>query len=133
LNSAALSNYIPVALILVVAVAMGIGMVLSGRLVGPQKPTRVKQETYECGIETIGPARIRFPIKFGLVALLFLAFDLEGIFLFLWAIAYHPSNGVVFADGGLSFQMFAFLEMSIFLAILLVGYVYVWRKGALDW
>lgn len=133
MNSAALSSYIPVGLILVVAVAMGIGMVLAGRLVGPQKPTKVKRETFECGIEPLGPANIRFPIKFGLVALLFLAFDLEGIFLFLWAIAYHPSNGVVFTSVGLSFQMFAFLEMLIFLAILLVGYVYVWRKGALDW
>lgn len=118
-----LRDYFPVFLLILFAVGFaGITMLLS-HLIGKKKPTSVKLSPYECGMKPIGTARIQFFVKFYLIALLFLLFDMETIFILAWAVVFHDK----------SIQVFALIEMVIFIAILVVGYVYVWRKGALKW
>ncbi len=90
-------------------------------LLGPKKPGRIKQQTYECGLETVGESWVQFKVQYYLFALLFVIFDIEIAFLLPWAVA-HARLG-----------LFALLEMVIFLGILVVGLVYAWRKGALEW
>jgi len=120
-----LSNYIPVIVMLVVAAVVAIGMVAGSALLGPKHPTKYKDTPYECGITPVGSARERFPIKFYLVAMLFIIFDIETIFLYPWAVIYAKQNH---AD-----RIFLLGEMAVFVAILFVGYFYVLGKGALDW
>jgi NADH-quinone oxidoreductase subunit A len=86
-----------------------------------RKPTPEKLSPYECGMQPVGTARERFSVKFYLVAMLFLLFDIEAVFLFPWAVVYRD------------LKMFGFLEMVLFIAVVLAGYVYVWKKGALEW
>lgn len=95
-------------------------------ILGPKKPSRSKGSTYECGIEPLGEARNRFSVKFFLVAILFILFDVEVVFLFPWAILYRD-----FIAEGMGLVML--IEMALFLFILVLGLAYVWRKGALDW
>jgi NADH-quinone oxidoreductase subunit A len=116
-----LLDYLPIAIYLIVAVGFGAVVVFFSTILGPRNPGRVKLETYECGMEPIGPNRIRFAVKFYIIAMLFIVFDIEAVFLFPWA--------VVFKDLGL----FGFIEMAIFILILFAGLAYVWRKGALEW
>jgi NADH-quinone oxidoreductase subunit A len=105
-------------LLAIVFVFVGI---LTARIVSPRNPTKEKRTTYECGEETIGPSWIKFNIRFYVIALIFVVFDVEVVFLFPWA--------VVFQNMG----MFAFVEMLIFLLILAVGFVFVWARGDLEW
>jgi NADH:ubiquinone oxidoreductase subunit 3 (subunit A) len=104
---------------------IGVGFVAIGLVVAwllrPNRPYPSKLSTYECGEVPIGDTRVRFNIRFYVVALIFLIFDVEVVFLFPWATVYK------------NLGWFAFIEMMVFLAILLVGYAYVWRKGDLDW
>jgi NADH-quinone oxidoreductase subunit A len=116
-----LLDYLPIAIYLFVAVGFGAVVVFLSTILGPRTPSRVKLETYECGMEPIGPNRVRFAVKFYIIAMLFIVFDIEAVFLFPWA--------VVFRDLGL----FGFIEMAIFILILFAGLAYVWRKGALEW
>lgn len=116
-----LLDYLPIAIYLLVALGFGAVIVLFSTILGPRTPGRVKLETYECGMEPIGPNRIRFAVKFYIIAMLFIVFDIEAVFLFPWA--------VVFRDLG----WFGFIEMAIFILILFAGLAYVWRKGALEW
>jgi len=116
-----LLDYLPIAIYLIVAVGFGSVIVFLSTILGPRTPNRVKLETYECGMEPIGPNRVRFAVKFYIIAMLFIVFDIEAVFLFPWA--------VVFRDLGL----FGFIEMAIFILILFAGLAYVWRKGALEW
>jgi len=116
-----LLDYLPIAIYLMVAVGFGVVVVLISTFVGPRNPDKVKLETYECGMEPIGPNRVRFAVKFYIIAMLFIVFDIETVFLFPWA--------VVFRDLGL----FGFIEMAVFILILFAGLAYVWRKGALEW
>ncbi|MEI8173392.1 MAG: NADH-quinone oxidoreductase subunit A [Deltaproteobacteria bacterium] len=116
-----LLDYLPIAIYLVVAVGFGAVVVFFSTILGPRTHSRVKLETYECGMEPIGPNRVRFSVKFYIIAMLFIVFDIEAVFLFPWA--------VVFRDLGL----FGFVEMAIFILILFAGLAYVWRKGALEW
>jgi NADH-quinone oxidoreductase subunit A len=102
------------------ALIVGVTLFLS-RLLRPDRPSAEKLSTYECGEEPIGDSRVRFNIRFYIIALVFLIFDVEVLFLFPWALVYQKLG------------MFAFVEMMIFLAILIAGYVYVWVKGDLDW
>lgn len=95
---------------------------LLGRLhIRPHKPDPIKNATYECGMETIGTAWVQFNFRYYYYALLFVIFDVETVFLFPWAVAFRR------------LELFGFIEMLIFIAILLVGYAYAWRKGALEW
>src|SRR5215475_4979379 len=95
--------------------------IVAARLLQPKRATKVKTETYECGIETIGPSWVQFKVQYYLYALVFLIFDIEVIFLFPWAAAYNQ------------LPLFAFVEMLIFIGLLGIALVYAWRKGALEW
>jgi NADH-quinone oxidoreductase subunit A len=110
-----------VALSLVIAGAMLVASQAVGILMRVQKPTKEKNAPYECGMTPIGGARVRFSIKFYLVAVLFILFDIEAIFLYPWAVV-HRWLG-----------WFGLVEMLIFVAILVVGYVYIWKRGAFQW
>ncbi len=116
-----LTEFGRVLLFLIVGVIFVAGGLIASRLLRPSRPYPSKLSTYECGETPIGDTRIRFNIRFYVVALIFLIFDVEVVFLFPWA--------TVFEDLG----WFAFIEMMVFLTILFVGYAYVWRKGDLDW
>jgi len=111
----------PILIFFLVAVAFGIVTLLFARLIAPQRYAKVKLEPYECGIEPVTDARDRYSIKYFLVAMLFLIFDVETIFLYPWA---------VIVD---ELAWFGFIEIVVFLSILVVGYFYAWREGALDW
>jgi NADH-quinone oxidoreductase subunit A len=116
-----LESYVPILILFGVSVANAIGMVVLSHVVSPLRPTRVKQEPYESGMVPLGDTRERFSIKFYMVAILFIVFDIETVFLIPW--------GVLFRQLGL----FGFVEMLVFIGVLLVGFVYVWKKGALQW
>lgn len=116
-----LIDYLPIAVYLIIALGFGAVVVLLSSFLGPRTPGKVKLDTYECGVEPIGPNRIRFAVKFYIISLLFIVFDIETVFLFPWAVA--------FRDLGL----FGYIEMGIFILILFVGLAYVWLKGALEW
>ena len=120
-----LANYFPVLLFLVIGAAVGIGgIVTSGvlaRVSGAQNPDAAKNSPYECGFDAFEDARMKFDVRYYLVAILFILFDLEIAFLFPWA--------VVLQDIG----WFGFIAMLVFLGILVVGFIYEWKKGALEW
>ena len=123
-------NYVPILLIFVIAAGFAAVMITMSRLAGRNRPTREKLMPYECGVEPVGTARERQSVKFYMVAMVFLLFDIEAVFLIPWAVAF-PN---VLTDPALSALKFVFYgEMMIFMVILLVGLVYVWRKGILEW
>ncbi|MCC6474525.1 MAG: NADH-quinone oxidoreductase subunit A [Burkholderiales bacterium] len=118
-------NYFPVLLFILVGLAVGVGPMVMGRLLslilGTHRPDAEKLSPYECGFEAFEDARMKFDVRYYLVAILFILFDLEIAFLFPWAVA--------LTDVG----FFGFVSMMIFLIVLVVGFVYEWRKGALEW
>jgi NADH-quinone oxidoreductase subunit A len=116
-----LREYLPILIFLAIAIAMSGAMVLATLLIARQRPDSEKVSSYECGFEAFGDARSKFDVRFYLVAILFIIFDLEVAFLFPWAV----SLGEI--------GVFGFWSMFIFLVILTVGFVYEWRKGALEW
>jgi NADH-quinone oxidoreductase subunit A len=116
-----LENYFPILLFILVGLGVGVGPMVAGWLLGPHRPDAEKMSPYECGFEAFEDARMKFDVRYYLVAILFILFDLEIAFLFPWA--------VVLEELG----MFGFVSMVIFLGILVVGFVYEWMKGALDW
>ena len=118
-------DYVPIAIMFLVAAGFGVSQLLVTQLIGPRKRTATKLMPYECGVDPIGDARDRFSVRFYIVAMLFLIFDVETIFLLPWAI--------IFMGDDFSFTKFALVEMFVFIAILVVGYYYAWRKGALEW
>ncbi len=130
-------TYLPVLLLLGFVAVNAVGMLALSHLLTRSRPTPVKQEPYESGIPVIGDARERFSVKFYMVAMLFIIFDIETVFLVPWAAYYRqlsctePLVGGACAPGHLSF--FGLGEMLVFMAILLVGYIYVWKKGAFQW
>ncbi len=114
-------NYAAVLLIFLAAAFLGVVMILMTTYLGPKKPSPEKEKAFECGSESSGPARSRFPVKFYVIAILFIIFDVEVAFLYPWA--------VLFRDLGL----LGFVEMLFFVLILLFGLVYAWKRGALQW
>ena len=117
-----LENYIPVLIFICVGLIVGVSMiVLGGFILAPSKPNEQKNSPYECGFSAFEDARLKFDVRFYLVAILFIIFDLEIAFLFPWAI--------VLDEIGL----FGILSMGIFLGILVIGFIYEWKKGALEW
>ncbi|MEJ2175797.1 MAG: NADH-quinone oxidoreductase subunit A [bacterium] len=116
-----LTEYFPILLFILVGLGVGVVPMVLGRLLAPHKPDPEKLSPYECGFEAFEDARMKFDVRYYLVAILFILFDLEIAFLFPWAVA--------LKDIGL----FGFLSMMIFLAILVVGFVYEWMTGALEW
>ena len=122
-----ISDYLPLVVLLFVAVALAGTLVGLSWILGPKKPSAAKLAPYECGVTPVGSARERFPVKFYLIAMLFIVFDIETVFLYPWA--------VTFTKWGYhsALQMFSLFEMVTFIVILFVGYIYVWKKGAFEW
>jgi NADH-quinone oxidoreductase subunit A len=116
-----LENYLPVLLFILVGIGVGIVPQVLGRLLGPFKPDAAKLSPYECGFEAFEDARMKFDVRYYLVAILFILFDLETAFFFPW--------GVAMRDLGWS----GFITMLVFIAEFAVGFWYIWKKGALDW
>lgn len=116
-----LSEYLPILLFLVVSTGIGIALMVMGTLLGPRRPESEKLSPYECGFEAFEDARMQFDVRYYLVAILFIAFDLEIAFVFPWAVIFR-SLGVM-----------GLIEMGIFLGLLVLGFIYIWKKGALEW
>ena len=123
-----LSDYLPILLMFVVAVGFAAGNVLLSQLVGQHKATRTKTMPYECGKDPVGTARERFSVKFYLIAMIFILFDIELIFLIPWAVVFRS-----FAAAGRDFGTLIYVEMMLFVVLLLVGYVYIIKKGLFEW
>jgi NADH-quinone oxidoreductase subunit A len=115
------ARYLPLLLHILAAAIVASAIVILSWILGERRPTRAKLSPYECGIAPVGDARNRFSVKFYLVAMLFILFDVEAVFLYAWA--------VILRD----LKMFGFWEMMVYIAIVLVGFFYVWKKGVLDW
>jgi NADH-quinone oxidoreductase subunit A len=116
-----LDAYIPILLFILVAIGFAVVALVFAWLVRPERYNKVKLEPYECGIETTGDARDRYSIRYYLIAMLFVIFDVETVFMFPWAVIM----------GRLA--LFGLIEMIVFILILVIGYVYAWRQGALEW
>lgn len=119
--SAFASPWFSVLLLMGIAVVLAVAFVAISQLLGPKRYDKTKYDEYECGVDPITPSRIRLSVKFYLLAILFLLFDLESAFLYPWAVLFRKLG------------LFGFVEMLVFLGILLVGLVYAWKKGALEW
>jgi len=115
------NEYVPIFVFILIALGMGVAPLVLTMLVAEQRPDEEKLSAYECGFEAFEDARMHFDVRFYLVAILFVVFDLETAFLFPWAVVLDQIG------------IFGFIEMMLFLVILLVGYVYAWKKGALQW
>jgi NADH-quinone oxidoreductase subunit A len=115
------ADYVPILMMIIVATGMALLLLALSLLVGPRNPSARKLMPYESGIEPLDTVRRRFPIRFHLIAMLFIVFDIEAIFFYPWAVNFKR------------LELFGLIEMVIFVAILLVGYVYIWRKGAFEW
>jgi NADH-quinone oxidoreductase subunit A len=120
-SSNLLIHYLPILMFLGIAFVLGFGMIAAAFVVAPSKPDAQKLSAYECGFNAFDDARMKFDVRFYLVSILFIIFDLEVAFLFPWAISL-SNTGV-----------FGFLSMTVFLAVLTIGFIYEWRKGALEW
>ena len=116
-----LGNYLPILVFLVIGAIMGVAFATLGYLLGPSRPDSDKGSPYECGFEAFEDAHMKFDVRYYLVAILFIIFDLEIVFLFPWAVVL-DKIGLV-----------GFVAMLVFLAILVVGFIYEWKKGALEW
>lgn len=121
-----LIDFFPILLMFVVAAGFAASQILATQLFGQRKQTPTKLMPYECGKDPVGSARERFSVKFYLIAMIFILFDIEVIFLVPWAVVFKK-----FAAGG--FGTLVYVEMMIFVVLLFVGYIYVWKKGAFDW
>ena len=122
-----LQSYFPIGLVLVVALGLAVVMLTIAGLIGPRRTSQVKSAPFECGSVPVGTARERFGVKFYVVALLFIVFDIEAVFLYPWAVLLAPGDG----QPGLGWP--GFVSMGIFAATLVAGLAYVWKKGVLDW
>jgi NADH-quinone oxidoreductase subunit A len=116
-----LIDYLPIFIFFAVAVGFALFTIVASAFLGKRKITPQKMLPYECGMDPIGQARNPFAVKFCIVAILFILFDIEAVFIYPWA--------VIFRD----LKVFGLVEMAVFMAILLVGFIYVWKKGALEW
>ncbi len=114
-------HFLPVAIFLLLGVVVSVGMLVAGWFIRPRNPYREKLLTYESGITPFMDAHQKFSIRYYIIAMLFLIFDIEAVFLYPWAVAYNQIG------------LYGFVEMVLFVIILLVGYFYAWKKGALEW
>ena len=120
-RSQLLDNYLPILIFLAVAGGFGLLLLVLGWVLGPRRPDSEKVSPYECGFEAFEDSRTKFDVRYYLVAILFIIFDLEIAFLFPWAVSLDAIGG------------FGLLSMGVFLAVLVVGFIYEWKKGALEW
>ena len=116
-----LTEYFAIMIFVGITVAFIIIFIIASALIGQRKPTAIKQSPYECGMTTFGSSFRRIPIKYYIIAMLFLIFDIEGVCLITLAVTFRQ------------FKVFAFATMAVFIGILLVAYIYIWKKGALEW
>ena len=116
-----LDNYLPIMIFIAIGIAIGVLPIMAGFLLAPHKPDSEKLSPYECGFEAFEDSRMKFDVRYYLVAILFIVFDLEIAFLFPWAVVLD------------SIGLFGFVAMMIFLGILVIGFIYEWKKGALEW
>ena len=116
-----LQAYAPILILLGISLLNAVGMIALSHLVSPYRPTSAKLDPYESGMIPLGNTRERFSVKFYMIAILFIVFDIEAVFLIPWAVWFRKLG------------LFGFVEMLVFIGVLLVGYVYVWKKGALEW
>jgi NADH-quinone oxidoreductase subunit A len=114
-------SYFPVLVQVLIAIALAAGLIGASALLGKRARSPLKDTPYESGMAPVGSARERFSVKFYMVGMIFILFDIEAVFLYPWAVVYRQ------------LKMFAFAEMFVFIGLVLVGYFYVWKKGALDW
>lgn len=120
-----LANYLPIIIFFVIATAMGAGFIVAAWVIAPKHPDKEKVSAYECGFNAFDDARMKFDVRFYLVSILFIIFDLEVAFLFPWAVALTKMPPET--------AQFAFWSMMTFLGVLTVGFLYEWKKGALEW
>jgi NADH-quinone oxidoreductase subunit A len=116
-----LEDWAPILIFFILVTGFAVASLIGSYVMGVKKPDPEKLSPYECGIEPVGTARERFSVKFYLLAMLFLLFDIEAVFLFPWAVIYRE------------LKMFGFVEMLVFIGAIFAGYVYIWKKGALEW
>jgi NADH-quinone oxidoreductase subunit A len=116
-----LNAYLPIAVLLVISTGLAFIVVGLGHLFGPRRPTKAKLSPYESGMRPIGPAMRRMPVRFYLVAVLFILCDIEVIFFLPWAVTFRQLG------------VFGFIEMLVFIGVLLAGYIWIWKRGALEW
>ena len=116
-----LENYLPILIFLLVTAVMGSVFIILGKLLGPSRPDAEKNSPYECGFEAFEDSRMKFDVRYYLVAILFIIFDLEIAFMFPWAVVLDQIG------------VFGLLAMAVFLAVLVIGFIYEWKKGALEW
>ncbi len=121
MSTSVFETWFPVLVQVLVAIAVAAGLVGAGVLIGKRVKNRVKDTPYECGFTPVGSARERFSVKYYLVAMLFILFDIEAIFLYPWAVVYRE------------LKLFAFFEMLLFIVLIMAGFFYIWKKGVLDW
>ena len=114
-------TYFPVLVQILIALAVAVGMIGASALIGRRVKDKAKNSPYESGMKPVGDARHRFSVKFYLVAMVFILFDIEAIFLYPWAVVYRE------------LKLFAFVEMLLFIVLVLCGFFYIWKKGVLDW
>ena len=120
-----LLQYLPILIFLAVATVMGAGFLIAAWVVAPKQPDKEKVSAYECGFNAFDDARMKFDVRFYLVSILFIIFDLEVAYLFPWALTLHHLPPDV--------AQFTFMSMMVFLGVLTVGFAYEWKKGALEW
>ena len=116
-----IADYLPIGVLLVVAVVLAILVIIIGHAFGPRRPTPRKLAPYESGMRTLGPSVRRMPVRFYLIAVLFILFDIEVVFFLPWAVTFRQLG------------LYGFIQMWVFVGILLAGYIWVWKKGALEW
>lgn len=125
--------YLPLLILLTIATVLGLVLANLSKLLGPSRPNKLKTSAYESGMDPVGTAHDRFSVKFYLVAMLFILFDIEIVFMYPWATQFNElvHHYALPENGGMG--IIPLLEMGTFVVILFVGYIYVWKKGGLDW
>ena len=124
-NFGPIGDYLPILILMTIAAGLGALLTAASKWFGPHRPDNVKTSVYESGMDPVGTAHERFSVKFYLVAMLFILFDIEIVFMYPWAVQYK--------ELALSMGWFPFIEMFVFVVILFAGYIYVYKKGGLDW
>jgi len=127
-----MKEYIPILIVFIFVAGFAVTNIVLSHVVGKRKNTRAKLMPYECGMDPVGSAHQRFSVKFYLIAMLFILFDIEAVFLLPWAVVFKKLSQTLTLNGQ-SGRPFVFFEMMIFIGVLLVGYVYVWKKGLFEW
>ncbi len=121
-----MKEYLPILIVFIFVAGFAVTNIVLSHVIGKRKNTRAKLMPYECGMDPVGSAHQRFSVKFYLIAMLFILFDIEAVFLLPWAVVFKKLSHTIS-------RPFVFFEMMIFVAVLLVGYVYVWKKGLFEW